>query len=67
MERWSQPLLESIFTKLPIISHKKGKLRSWEQKYNLKVIMRHDHKSLMGSPCQPVLTLILGLRKPRVT
>ena len=31
------------------------------------VTVRRDHKSHMGSPCQSVLSFILGLRKPRVT
>ena len=51
MQHWIQPLLEAIFKKPLIISHKKGKLRSWGQKYNLKDILRRDHKSHMGSPC----------------
>ena len=44
----------------------KGNSRLLEEKYNLKVLMRRDHKSFMWSPCQSVLTFILGLKKPRV-
>ena len=51
MEHWIQPLLEAIFKKPLIISHKKGKSQSREQKFNLKAIVRRDHKSHMGSPC----------------
>ena len=32
-----------------------------EQKYNLKAIMRCDHKSHKGSPCRSVFTFILIL------
>ena len=41
---------------------KKGKsykTRLWEEKYNLKAIMRRDHKSDMGSPCRSAFTFIL--------
>ena len=31
----------------------------WEQNYNLKAIMRRDHKSHIGSPCRSVFTFIL--------
>ena len=51
MEHWIQPLLEAIFKKPLIIFYRKGKSRSWEQKYNFKAIVRRDHKSHMGSPC----------------
>ena len=67
MEHRSQPLLIAIFTKPPIISNTKRKSRLWEENFNLKVTMQRDHKSHMESPCQSVLTFILGLRKPRVT
>ena len=30
-----------------------------EQKYNLKAILRRDHKSYMGSPCRSAFTFIL--------
>ena len=44
MKHWSQPLLKAIFTKLPVISFKKGKSRLWEEKYNMKVMMRRDDR-----------------------
>ena len=68
LEHWSlihsQPLLKTIFTKPPIISYKKGdplKTCLWELKYNLKAIMRRDHKSHMGNPCRSVFTFILRI------
>ena len=68
-EHWSlihsQTLLKTIFTKPPIISYKKGnplKTYLWEQKCNLKAIMRRDHKSHMGSTCRSVFTFILRIR-----
>ena len=36
------------------VSYKKG-----EHRYNLKAIMRRDHKSHMGSPCRSVFAFIV--------
>ena len=62
---YNQPLLKTVFRKPPIISYKKGKsLKDMlvRAKYNLKAIMRRDHKSHMGSSCMSVLTFILRIR-----
>ena len=62
---YNQPLLKKVSKKTSIISYKKGKsLKDMlvRAKYNLKAIMRRDHKSYMGSPCMSVLTFILKIR-----
>ena len=65
MEHWSlihnHPLLKTVFTKPPIISYKREnplKKCLRKQKYNLKVIMRRDHKSYIGYPSRSVFTFI---------
>ena len=47
--------LRSSFTK----SESLFKTCLWEQKYNLKVVLRRDYESHMGSPCRSVFTFIL--------
>jgi len=44
-----------------------SKTRLWEQKYNLKAMMQHDHKSHMGSLCRSCCLYLYSHRLTKCT